>query len=211
GQRRTRTVRHGRRVPCGHHRVLRLHRLRRGLHRAGEAKNPQRDMPIGILGSLVACTLIYIAVCAVLVGMAPYRELDTAKPVATAIELAMRANPEANLAWLKTAVEVGAIAGLSSVILVMLMAQPRIFYSMSRDGLLPAMFGRVHRRFQTPHVGTIVVGVAACLLAGFMPLSVLGELVSMGTLIAFATVCLGVLVLRFTRPDLKRPFRVPFF
>src|SRR5690606_19096513 len=129
----------------------------------------------------------------------------------TAIDLAMRANPEANLAWLKTAVEVGAIAGLSSVILVMLMAQPRIFYSMSRDGLLPAMFGRVHRRFQTPHVGTIVVGVAACLLAGFMPLSVLGELVSMGTLIAFATVCLGVLVLRYTRPDLDRPFRVPLF
>ena len=178
---------------------------------AGEAKNPQRDMPIGILGSLVACTLIYIAVCAVLVGMAPYRELDTAKPVATALELAMRADPSANLAWLKTAVEIGAIAGLSSVILVMLMAQPRIFYSMSRDGLLPPLFGRVHRRFQTPHVGTIIVGVAACLLAGFMPLSVLGELVSMGTLIAFATVCLGVLVLRRTRPDLPRPFRVPMY
>jgi APA family basic amino acid/polyamine antiporter len=178
---------------------------------AGEAKNPQRDMPIGILGSLVICTLIYIAVCAVLVGMAPFRELDTAKPVATALELAMRADPGANLGWLKTAVEIGAIAGLSSVILVMLMAQPRIFYSMSRDGLLPAMFGRVHRKFHTPYVGTIVVGVAACLLAGFMPLSVLGELVSMGTLIAFATVCLGVLVLRYTRPDLQRPFRVPLF
>jgi APA family basic amino acid/polyamine antiporter len=178
---------------------------------AGEAKNPQRDMPIGILGSLVVCTLIYISVCAVLVGMAPFRELDTAKPVATAIELAMRADPGANLGWLKTAVEVGAIAGLSSVILVMLMAQPRIFYSMSRDGLLPRVLGKVHPKYQTPHVGTILVGVVACLLAGFMPLSVLGELVSMGTLIAFATVCLGVLVLRFTRPDLPRPFRVPLF
>ena len=178
---------------------------------AGEAKNPQRDMPIGILGSLVACTLIYIAVCAVLVGIAPYRELDTAKPVATALELAMRADPSANLEWLKTAVEIGAIAGLSSVILVMLMAQPRIFYSMSRDGLLPRLFGRVHRKHQTPYVGTIIVGVVACLLAGLMPLSVLGELVSMGTLIAFATVCLGVLVLRFTRPEIPRPFRVPFF
>ena len=178
---------------------------------AGEARNPQRDMPIGILGSLVACTLIYIAVCAVLVGIAPYQQLDTAKPVATALELAILSNPGANLGWLKTAVEIGAIAGLSSVILVMLMAQPRIFYSMARDGLMPKMFGKVHQKHRTPYVGTIVVGAAACLLAGFMPLSVLGELVSMGTLIAFATVCLGVLVLRYTRPDLERPFRVPFF
>src|SRR5690606_39350474 len=99
--------------------------------------------------------------------------------------------------------------GLSSVILVMLMAQPRIFYSMSRDGLMPRLFGKVHPRYQTPHVGTVIVGVIACLLAGFMPLSVLGELVSMGTLLAFATVCLGVLVLRRTQPDLPRPFRVP--
>ena len=170
---------------------------------AGEAKNPQRDMPIGILGSLAICTAIYIAVCAVLTGMLPYTELNTAKPVATALE----AYP--NLAWLKTAVEIGAIAGLSSVILVMLMAQPRIFYTMSRDGLLPKVFGKVHSKHQTPYVGTIVVGIAACLLAGLMPLSVLGELVSMGTLVAFATVCLGVLVLRRTRPELHRPFRVP--
>ncbi|MGY0612101.1 MULTISPECIES: amino acid permease [unclassified Luteimonas] len=178
---------------------------------AGEAKNPQRDMPIGILGSLVICTVIYIAVCAVLVGMAPYAELGTSKPVATALELAMRDNPGANLGWLKTAVEIGAIAGLSSVILVMLMAQPRIFYSMARDGLLPKVLGKVHPKFHTPYVGTILVGIVASLLAGFMPLSVLGELVSMGTLIAFATVCLGVLVLRYTRPDLHRPFRVPLF
>jgi len=170
---------------------------------AGEAKNPQRDMPIGILGSLALCTLIYIAVCAVLTGMMPYNLLNTAKPVATALE------PYAELAWLKTAVEIGAIAGLSSVILVMLMAQPRIFYTMSRDGLLPKIFGKVHPKHHTPYIGTIIVGLAACLLAGLMPLSVLGELVSMGTLVAFATVCLGVLVLRRTRPELHRPFRVP--
>ena len=171
---------------------------------AGEAKNPQRDMPIGILGSLAVCTIIYIVVCAVLTGMTHYSLLGTAKPVATALE------PYPTLAWLKTAVEIGAIAGLSSVILVMLMAQPRIFYSMSRDGLLPKLFGKVHPKYQTPYVGTIIVGVVACVLAGFMPLNVLGELVSMGTLLAFATVCAGVLVLRRTRPELPRPFRVPF-
>jgi APA family basic amino acid/polyamine antiporter len=178
---------------------------------AGEAKNPQRDMPIGILGSLAVCTVIYIAVCAVLTGMTHYTLLNTAKPVATALEEVLKADPGASVGWLKTAVEIGAIAGLSSVILVMLMAQPRIFYSMSRDGLMPAIFGKVHPKFHTPYVGTIIVGIVACLLAGFMPLSVLGELVAMGTLIAFATVCLGVLILRHTRPDLARPFRVPMY
>ena len=170
---------------------------------AGEARNPQRDMPIGILGSLAICTLIYIAVSAVLTGMTHYSLLGTAKPVVTALE------PYPTLEWLKIATEIGAIAGLSSVILVMLMAQPRIFYSMSRDGLLPRVFGRVHPRHHTPHISTIIVGVVACALAGLMPLSVLGELVSMGTLLAFATVCAGVLVLRRTQPHLPRPFRVP--
>src|SRR5690606_11443293 len=178
---------------------------------AGEAKNPQRDMPIGILGSLALCTVIYIAVCAVLTGMTHYSLLGTDKPVATALEEVMKADPTANIGLLKTAVELGAIAGLSSVILVMMMAQPRIFYSMSRDGLLPGLFGRIHPRFRTPHIGTIIVGVTACLLAGLVPLSMLGELVSMGTLLAFATVCLGVFVLRFTRSDLARPFKVPMF
>ena len=176
---------------------------------AGEAKNPQRDMPIGILGSLAICTVIYIIVCAVLTGMTNYTLLNTAKPVATALEEVLKADPGASIGWLKTAVEIGAIAGLSSVILVMLMAQPRIFYSMSRDGLLPKLFGKVHPKYQTPYVGTIIVGIVACVLAGFMPLNVLGELVSMGTLLAFATVCAGVLVLRRTRPELPRPFRVP--
>ena len=170
---------------------------------AGEAKNPQRDMPIGILGSLAVCTVIYIIVCAVLTGMLHYTQLGTAKPVATALET------YTDLAWLKTFVEVGAIAGLSSVILVMLMAQPRIFYTMSRDGLMPKIFGRVHPKYRTPHIGTIIVGIIACLLAGLLPLNVLGELVSMGTLLAFATVCISVLVLRHTKPELPRPFRVP--
>ncbi|HRQ34510.1 MAG TPA: amino acid permease [Chiayiivirga sp.] len=169
---------------------------------AGEAKNPQRDMPIGILGSLFLCTIIYIVVAAVLTGMMHYTQLGTAKPVATALE----AYP--SLAWLKWLVELGAIAGLSSVILVMLMGQPRIFYSMSKDGLLPAVFGKVHPKFRTPYISTIIVGTVAAILAGLFPIGLLGELVSMGTLLAFTTVCIGVLILRYTRPDLPRPFRV---
>src|SRR5690606_23575477 len=111
-------------------------------------------------------------------------------------------------AWLKWLVELGAIAGLSSVILVMLMGQPRIFYSMSKDGLLPAVFGKVHPKFRTPYISTIIVGTVAAILAGLFPIGLLGELVSMGTLLAFTTVCIGVLILRYTRPDLPRPFRV---
>ncbi|HSD75704.1 MAG TPA: amino acid permease [Steroidobacteraceae bacterium] len=170
---------------------------------AQEAKNPQRDMPIGILGSLVICTILYIVVSAVLTGMLPYMQLGTAKPVATALE----AYP--SLLWLRTLVEIGAIAGLSSVILVMVIGQSRIFYAMAQDGLLPRLFKNVHRRFQTPHTGTLIVGVIAATLASLFPIGVLGELVAMGTLLAFATVCIGVLVLRYTRPDLPRPFRVP--
>jgi len=135
--------------------------------------------------------------------MLPYHLLGTDKPVATALE----AYP--SLSWLKTAVEIGAIAGLSSVVLVMMMGQTRIAYTISRDGLLPKVFGKVHKRFRTPYWATIVVGVIAASLAGLVPLNVLGELVSMGTLLAFATVCIGVLILRYTRPELHRPFRVP--
>ncbi|MGQ0430393.1 MAG: amino acid permease [Gammaproteobacteria bacterium] len=170
---------------------------------AQETKNPQRDMPIGILGSLVICTLIYIAMSAVMTGIMPYHLLGTPKPVATALET------YPSLLWLKTLVEVGAIAGLTSVILVMMLGQPRIFYTMSRDGLIPPAFGRIHPTYRTPHVGTVVVGVTAVILAGLLPIGVLGDLVSMGTLLAFATVCIGVLVLRKTRPDLPRAFRVP--
>ncbi|MGH8168105.1 MAG: amino acid permease, partial [Woeseiaceae bacterium] len=170
---------------------------------AQETKNPQRNMPIGILGSLAVCTVLYIAVCAVLTGMVPYYELGTAQPVATALEF------YPSLLWLKTLVEVGAVAGLSSVILVMIMGQSRIFYAMSNDGLIPAAFSRVHPKYRTPAFGTVVVGVTATILAGLLPIGVLGDLVAMGTLLAFATVCIGVLVLRYTRPDLERAFRVP--
>src|SRR6187402_3359083 len=161
---------------------------------AGEAKNPQRDMPIGILGSLAVCTVLYIAVALVLTGIAPFRMLNTPEPVATALGL----YPQ--LSWLKALVILGAITGLSSVILVMLMGLPRIFFSMAK----------VHPKFRTPYIGTIIVGVAAAAMAGLFPVSVLGELVSMGTLLAFATVCIGILVLRYTQPHLKRSFRVPF-
>ncbi|MGF6709261.1 APA family basic amino acid/polyamine antiporter [Luteibacter sp. W1I16] len=171
---------------------------------AGEAKNPQRDMPIGILGSLAICTVLYIAVALVLTGIAPFRMLNTPEPVATALGL------YPHLSWLKAIVVLGAITGLSSVILVMLMGLPRIFFSMAKDGLLPQTLARVHPKFRTPYIGTIIVGVAAAAMAGLFPVSVLGELVSMGTLLAFATVCIGVLILRYTRPDLPRSFRVPF-
>ncbi|MFK2918696.1 amino acid permease [Dyella koreensis] len=170
---------------------------------AAEAKNPQRDMPIGILGSLVVCTILYIIVAGILTGIADFRLLGTPEPVATALD------NYPTLHWLQIIVVIGAVTGLSSVILVMLMGQPRIFYSMARDGLIPAVFGRIHKKFRTPHVGTVVVGVLAAVLGGMFNIGVLGEMVAMGTLLAFATVCIGVLVLRYTRPELPRAFRVP--
>jgi APA family basic amino acid/polyamine antiporter len=170
---------------------------------AAEAKNPQRDMPIGIMGSLVVCTVLYIIVAGILTGIADFRLLGTPEPVATALD------SYPTLRWLQVIVVIGAVTGLSSVILVMLMGQPRIFYSMARDGLIPAVFGRIHKKFRTPHVGTVVVGVLAAALGGLFNIGVLGEMVAMGTLLAFATVCIGVLVLRYTRPELPRAFRVP--
>lgn len=170
---------------------------------AGEAKNPQRDMPIGILGSLAICTVLYIAMALTLTGIAPYRMLGTAEPVATALSI----HPELN--WLKAIVSFGALAGLSSVILVMLLGTSRIFFSMAKDGLIPKRMSRVHAKHRTPHVATLVAGVAALVIAGLFPVSILGELVSMGTLLAFTTVCIGVLILRYTRPELPRSFRVP--
>jgi len=170
---------------------------------AQEAKNPQRDMPIGILASLAVCTVLYVAVSAVLTGMVHYTELNTPAPVA----LALDRHPE--LSWLAGWIKLGAIAGMTSVMLVMILGQPRIFYAMSVDGLLPPLFRRVHPRHKTPYVGTLITGSLAALIAGLFPVTILGELVSIGTLLAFATVCIGVLVLRYTRPDLKRPFKVP--
>jgi APA family basic amino acid/polyamine antiporter len=172
---------------------------------AQEAKNPQRDLPIGILGSLAVCTVLYIAMALVMTGMAHYTELNVPHPVYVAIE---KAGPA--LAWLGFLVSIGAIAGLASVVLVMLMGQPRIFYAMSRDGLLPKLFGRVHPKFGTPWIATIITGVVAAVIAGLFPIALLGELVSIGTLLAFVIVCGGIWVLRVKRPELPRPFRTPW-
>ena len=170
---------------------------------AQEAKNPQRDMPIGILVSLGVCTFVYIAVALVLTGLVPYARLNVADPINVGIAAT-------GLRWLGPIIKIGALAGMFSVMLVNLLAQPRIFYSMSRDGLLPPVFARVHPRFHTPHVTTAVTGICVALAAATLPLAVLGQLVSMGTLLAFGLVCAGVLVLRRTDPDRPRPFRTPY-
>ncbi len=171
---------------------------------AQEAKNPQRDLPIGILGSLAICTVLYIAMALVMTGIAHYTELNVPHPVFVAIE---KAGPA--LKWLGFLVNIGAIAGLASVVLVMLMGQPRIFFSMSRDGLLPPLFGKVHPTFRTPYISTIITGLVAAVIAGVFPIGLLGELVSIGTLLAFVIVCGGIIVLRKVQPDLPRPFRTP--
>ena len=171
---------------------------------AQEARNPQKDMPIGILSSLAICTVLYILMALVMTGLAHYTELNVPHPVFVAID---KAGPA--LHWLTYFINIGAILGLASVVLVMLMGQPRIFFSMSRDGLLPATFGKVHRKFQTPYVTTIVTGVVAAVVAGLFPIALLGELVSIGTLLAFVIVCFGVMILRYTRPNIPRPFRTP--
>ena len=169
---------------------------------AQEAKNPARGMPIGILGSLGICTLLYILMSGVMTGLVPFRQLNDAAPVAVALE----AHPQ--LTWLTSWVIWGALFGLTSVIITMIIPQARIWLTMARDGLLPPSFGAVHPRFRTPHVATVITGVLAATAAGLLPIDILGELVSIGTLIAFIVVCVGVVVLRYTRPDLPRPFRV---
>ncbi|HTV50063.1 MAG TPA: amino acid permease [Steroidobacteraceae bacterium] len=169
---------------------------------AQEARNPARDLPIGILGSLLICTLLYVAMSAVLTGLLPYPKLNDAAPVAVALQ----AHPALN--WLTGWVILGALAGLTSVILVMMLAQARIFLSMAHHGLLPPLFAAIHPRYRTPHWATLITGVFAGLVAAIFPIGLLGELVSIGTLMAFVVVCAGVLRLRYTRPDLPRPFRV---
>ena len=169
---------------------------------AQEARNPQRDLPIGILGSLAICTVAYIAVALVMTGVVHYSRLNVPDPINVAIAAT-------GTTWLGPFVKIGALAGLFSVILVNLMAQPRIFFAMSRDGFLPPAFGRIHPRFRTPHVTTALTGILVAFTAALFPINVLGQLVSMGTLLAFAIVCAGVVVLRRTDPAASRPFRAP--
>ena len=171
---------------------------------AQEAKNPQRDLPIGMLGSLAMCTVLYILMSLVMTGLVSYTKLNVPAPVV----VALGAVPQ--LMWLRVFTDVGAILGLASVVLVMLMGQPRVFYSMARDGLLPAVFGKVHPKFKTPYVTTIVTGTVAAAVAAFFPIGLLGELVSIGTLLAFVIVCGGVWVLRVRSPEMHRPFKVAF-
>jgi APA family basic amino acid/polyamine antiporter len=180
---------------------------------AQEARQPERDMPRGIIGSLVICTVLYVLVSGVMVGLVPYQQLGVAAPMAVAVDAA-RAQATGTV-WqpvldlMPTVVKLGAIMGLSSTIIVQMMAQSRVFFAMSRDGLLPAWISTIHPRFRTPHLTTVVIGAIVTLSAGFTPIGTLGELVSIGTLFAFVIVSIGVIVLRKTRPDLERPFRTP--
>jgi APA family basic amino acid/polyamine antiporter len=169
---------------------------------AQEARNPQKDMPIGILGSLVICTVLYILVSGLLTGMVPYSALNVSDPVAVGIDAT-------GIRWGSFLVKLGAIAGLGSVMLVMLLGQSRVFYSMSRDGLLPEWAGAIHPKFRTPWISSITVGIFVAIFAAFIPIGILGELVSIGTLLAFVIVCAGVWVLRVRRPELHRPFKTP--
>ena len=169
-------------------------------------KTPSATCPLEFLASLGICTILYIVVSLILTGIISYTNLSVPDPMAVAID---SLGPK--VAWLRPIIKVGAIAGLSSVILVMMMGQPRIFYSMSKDGLLPEKFSAVHPRFRTPWLATVLTGGLAMLVAGLFPIGLLGELVSIGTLLAFAIVCVGIFVLRFTHPEIKRPFQTPLF
>ena len=172
---------------------------------AQEAKNPQRDLPFGILVSLIVCVILYVVVSLVMTGLVNYKELNVPHPIAVAVDAAGPA-----LTWLRPLVKFGAIAGLSSVVLVLMMGQTRILFSMGRDRLLPELFARVHPRYKTPWISTLLTGGVAMLVAGAFPIGLLGELVSIGALLAFTMVCAGVMVMRVTKPDLPRPFRTPW-
>ena len=172
---------------------------------AQEAKDPQRNMPIGILGSLALCTVLYVLMCIVMTGVTPYTNLGVSKPVTVAVQ-AM--GPQLN--WLVPLVNFGATLGLATVVLGLLLGQSRIFYAMSRDGMLPQFFSKVHPTFRTPYLSTILIGIVAALLSAFLPENLLIELVAIGTLAAFVLVCLSVIILRKTHPNVPRPFRTPW-
>lgn len=170
-----------------------------------EARNPQKDMPRSILISLIVCALLYVLVTVVLTGIVNYKDLDVPAPIALAID-----QVGDSLAWLSPFIKLGAVAGLSSVILVMMLGQTRIYYAIASDGLLPRFFAKIHSKTHVPHRATLVAFVLTALIAGLFPLHVLSELVSIGTLFAFTVVCLSVLVMRKTQPDIHRPFRTPW-
>jgi basic amino acid/polyamine antiporter, APA family len=171
-----------------------------------EAKDPAKDMPFGIIGSLIVCTVIYMLVAAIMTLLVPYNTLNVPDPVAVVVD-----NFGASWAWLAKIIKVGAIIGLTSVVLVLMYAQTRIFYTMARDGLLPHIFSRVHPRFKTPAINTVLVGLVTAIAAGFFDINVLGDMTSVGTLAAFAIVCLSVIYLRRAAPQLPRGFSVPFY
>ena len=179
---------------------------------AQECKNPKRDLPIGILASLVVCTILYILMALVLTGVVPYHQLGVSDPIAVGIDkiVELRQWSPAATKTFTAIVKFGALLGLTSVVLVMMMGQTRVFYAMSKDGLLP-WFSKTHPKHGTPHIATVVTGAFVALCAGSMPMSLVGELVSIGTLLAFVLVCAGVFILRFTAPNIERPFRVPAF
>jgi APA family basic amino acid/polyamine antiporter len=171
---------------------------------AEEAKNPKRDVPIGIVTSLVLCTVLYIAVAAVLTGMVPYNKINIDAPVSDAFR-------QVGLPWAQFLISLGAIAGITSVLLVMMLSQPRVILAMARDGLVPrSFFGAIHERFRTPWKSTIITGIFVATLGAFLPLRVLAELVNIGTLFAFVVVCAAVLIMRRTNPKAPRPFKAPF-
>lgn len=177
-----------------------------------ESKNPQRDLPIGILGSLVICTTIYILMSLTMTGVVSYKDLGVSDPVAVGVDRIVELRQWDPL-WQKVLsflVKFGALCGLSSVILVMMIGQTRVFYAIGRDGLLP-WFDRVHPKFSTPHIATVVTGVFVALCGGLMPMSLVGELTSIGTLLAFVLVCVGVFILRHTNPEIPRPFKTPVY
>lgn len=172
---------------------------------AEEAKNPRRDVPIGIIASLIICTVLYILVAAVITGMVPYNKINIDAPISNAFA-------QVGLGWAQFVISAGALAGITSVLLVMMLSQPRVFLAMARDGLVPAsIFGAIHDKFKTPWKSTILTGIFVAILGGLLPLRILAELVNIGTLFAFVVVCSAVLIMRKMHPEAERPFKAPFY